>query len=101
MVYRLDNGRSEFMTEDNCVYRLRDIIYEELGDDMARCFDKVLSVVQNDLEEQAIKKIEEHCASVVQQLEEYMKKCSVKTCDSIAKVQAEIVDFKEDFYLDY
>ena len=101
MVYRLDNGRSEFMTEDNCVYRLRDISYEELGDDMARCFDKVLSVVQNDLEEQAIKKIEKHCASVAQQLEEYMKKCSVGTCESVTNVRKEVLDFADDFYLDY
>jgi hypothetical protein len=58
MIYRLRDGGFEFMDDHNRVGRLRELLREKLGEEIAECFDDVVADMTSDHEEAALEYIQ-------------------------------------------
>lgn len=58
MIYRLKDGGFEFMDDHNRVGRLRELLREKLGEEIAECFDDVVADLTSDHEEAALEYIQ-------------------------------------------
>ena len=102
-MYYLSDGSAEFIAGDRDE-RLRDLIRDHMGADMATCFDDVVSDIRVDVEEQVDKYLDEQASSLCSRIEAIIYNLSdyIKAPDSLKRqlkdLILEIKDCSTGFY---